>query len=152
MFCTSEVLADLKFLTLMYNYSYFCFQTVDEAMRRNASNTYPYAICIGSESMFTSSVIVCNKKVITEELGQLVFSVILSLLCTHYAFELAYNPISQQVMEFLQEKLLGDRVSGVRTTAYSNLFRALGCLEQQIDEHAESDCDNIDDTQEFCDY
>ena len=57
--------------------------------------------------MFSSSVILCNKKVITEEIGQLVFSVILALLCTHYAFELAYNPASQQVMEFLQENFLG---------------------------------------------
>lgn len=125
-------------------------------LSKGVNNTYPYAICIGSASMFTSSVIVCNKKVITGEIGQLVLSVLMALLCIHYAFSLSYNPVSQQVMEFLQEKLLGDRLSSSRktSTAYSNLYRAVSCFEQKITDQylEESDNEDSEATQEFCDY
>ena len=112
-----------------------------EALKKNASNSHPNAICIGSIGAITSSVIVCNRKVITEKIWHMVFSVILALICTHYAFNLSYNPVSQQVMEFLQEKLLGDRLASSRktTTAYS---RAI---------HRKDEAETIDDdcTQPF---
>ena len=106
--------------------------------------------------MFTSAVIVCNKKVITDEIGQLVFSILLTLIFTHYAFHLSYNPASQQVMEFLQEKVLGDRLplSRKTTTAYSNLYRAVNCFEQRLEEDLEVDDSTMDveATQDFCDF
>ena len=126
-------------------------------MKKNASNTHPYAICIGSIGAITSSVIVCNRKVITEKIGHMVFSVILALICTHYAFNLSYNPVSQQVMEFLQEKLLGDRLASSRktTTAYSNVYRAISCLEQEFEAaHRKDEAETIDNdcTQPFFDF
>ena len=59
-------------------------------------------------TIITSSVVVCNNKVITNETGQLVFSALLTLVPVHYAYDIAYNPITQQVLEFFQEKVLSN--------------------------------------------
>ena len=101
--------------------------------------------------MITSSVIVCNQKVITEETGYYIFSILLSLICIHYAYSLSYNPASQQVMEFLQEKLLGDCLSSSKktTTAYSNLYRAVNCFEQKLEDSQDEDSEA---TQCFFDF
>lgn len=37
-------------------------------------------------------------------------------------------------MEFLQEKLLGDKLARKMSTNYSNLFRAVNCIEQKMKE------------------
>ena len=130
-------------------------------MKANAQNKYPYVACIGSPTTFTSAVVICNKKVISEEIGQLVVTCIIVLLSVHFAFDLAYNPVCQLVLEFLQEKFLGAILDTSRkiTTAYSNLYRAVNCIEQKL-ETCDETCDSQPDagagdeseTQEFCDY
>ena len=104
-------------------------------------------------------VIICNKKVITEEIGQLIVSAIITLLSVQFAYDLAYNPDCKQALEFLQEKFLGVMLDSSRkiTTAYSNLFRAVNCSEQKLkdkeSEVAESSQPTDEDaTQGFCDY
>lgn len=118
-----------------------CFApTVEEALKKNAKNTFPYAICIGTPDAVSTSVIVCNKKVITDEIGQLVVSGILVLLAVHYAYELSFNPVCQSVMEFLQEKFLGDALpSRKMSTSYCNLFRAINCIELKLKEQERED-------------
>lgn len=108
---------------------------------------------------------VCNKKVITEELGQLVISAIIVLISIHFAYDLAYNPACKPVLEFLQEKLLGVRLDSSRKTiiAYSNLYRAVGCIEEKFKDTARSGQDTArsghdahdshdDETQAFYDF
>ena len=108
---------------------------MDEALKRNSSNTYPFIVCIGKPTMFTSSVVVCNKKVITEEIGKCVVSSLLTLLSVHYLYELSFNPICKLAMEFLQEKFLGDSLPHQKmTTNYCNLFRAINCIELKLSE------------------
>lgn len=104
----------------------------------------------------------CNKKVVTEEIGQLLISAIIVLLSIHFAYDLAYNPACKQVLEFLQEKLLGARLDSSRktTTSYSNLYRAVNCIEQKLkdarpaqDDSARDSLDADDDeTQAFNDF
>ena len=53
-------------------------QTLDEALKENSDNVHPYIIYIGSITAFSSAVAVCNKKVVTTEIGRLVFSSILT--------------------------------------------------------------------------
>lgn len=120
----------------LLNHVYLALQTLDEALNENSSNVHPYIVCIGTISSFSSAVAVCNKTVITVEIGQFVFTSILILLALHYTFELSYNPATQQVLEFLQEKLIGDCLPSKKkmTTAYSNLYRALNCFEQKLSE------------------
>ena len=104
--------------------------------------------------MFTSSVVVCNKKVISVEIGHFIFSSLLTLLAVHFTYTLSYNPVSQQVLEFLQEKVLGDRLPPSRKTsmAYSNLYRAVSCLEHKFQVQVEDAEKSADETQEFCDF
>ena len=92
-------------------------------------------------------------------IGRLVFSTLLTLLAVHYTCQLSYNPLSQQVLEFLQEKLLGNRLPGSRkmSAAYSNLFRAVNSLEQRLhdvkDPPDDEDPEESEDaTQAFCDF
>ena len=72
-------------------------------------------------------------------------------MAIHYMYELAYNPISQNVLQFFQEKLLGDRLPSSKkiSAAYSNLYRAVDCIELKLNEEREMDED--DDTQP-CDF
>ena len=94
-------------------------------------------ICVGTASLFMTSVI-----------GQLIISFIVALIAVHYVYNLSYNPVCQQVMEFLQELLLGDLLPSSRktTTAYSNLFRALNCIQQKF-----FNSDGADSAKEFYD-
>lgn len=105
---------------------------MDEGQRKNKANTHPFILCVGSPTNITFAVAVCNQKVITTHIGQLVFSALVVLLAVHYTYNLAYNPQTQQVLVFLQEKLVGDRLPTSRkmSTTYANLFRAVDCLEQ----------------------
>ena len=63
---------------------------------------------------------------------------LLVLLSIHYAYELSYNPVCKSVLEFRQEKLIGDALQSKNmSTNYSTLFRAVNCIEQKIEEQAD---------------
>jgi hypothetical protein len=110
--------------------------------------------CIGSPSALSSAVVVCNKKVITDEIGALITSGVLVLLAVHYAYELSFNPVCKSVLEFLQEKLLGDRLPSKKmSTSYCNLFRAVNCIEQKLKEQCDvSEEEDDDSTQGYSDF
>ena len=93
-------------------------------MEKNRKNNNPYIICMGSPCKFTSAVVVCNGKVITIEIGKMVFSAVLVLLAVHYTYELSFCPLIHQVMEFIQEGVIGDRLPLSRkiSTPYSIFF------------------------------
>ncbi len=134
------------------------FQTLDEALKTNSTNTYPYVIVVGDPTSASSSVAVCDKRVITSEIGHFTFSAVLTLLAIHYAYNLQYNPIILQVMEFLQEKIVGDCLPSNKrlSVAFTNLSRAIGCIEQKLCENygnseEESEDLSVDATQAYCD-
>ena len=118
-------------------------------MRKNKDNTHPWILCVGSPTKISSAVLVCDHKVVTTDIGKLVFSALLILLAFHYTYIFSYNPLSQQILEFLQEKLLGD-------TAYSNMFRAVECIEQKLSEKVGDDTNEReageDSTQAVCEF
>ena len=111
---------------------------------------------------YTFQYIICSACLpaedITTEIGKAVFSALLTLLAIHYTHELQYNPLVQQPLEFLQEKLLGDQLPTSRkiSVAYSSLFRAIDCIEQKIVEDSctalEKEDDDEDSTQAFCEF
>ena len=99
--------------------------------KKNKDNTHPWVLCVGTPCNISSAVLVCQRKIISKEIGKTVLSALLVLLAAHYTYEFAYNPLVQQTLEFLQEKFLGDRLPSSRKTsvAYSSLFRAIDCIE-----------------------
>lgn len=126
-------------------------------MRKNKDNTHPWILCVGSPTKISSAVLVCDHKVVTTDIGKLVFSALLILLAFHYTYIFSYNPLSQQILEFLQEKLLGDRLPSSRktSTAYSNMFRAVECIEQKLSEKVGDDNEREageDSTQAVCEF
>lgn len=127
-------------------------------MLKNKENTHPWVMCIGSPSSISSAVLVCRRTVVTKEIGKSVFSALLILLAVHYTYEFQYNPVVQQTLEFLQEKLLGDRLPTSRkiSVAYSSLFRAVDCMEQRISADASTEKENSemseDCTQAICEF
>lgn len=133
-------------------------------MQKHKDDTHPWVLCVGtSAENFSSAVCICNRKVITVDIGKLVVSALLVLLGIHYTYSFSYNPLTQQVLEFLQEKLLGDQLPPDKkiTSAYSNLFRAVDCIEekmlsreQHILDEVEQEMDHsIDDnTQAVCEF
>ena len=134
---------------------------MDEALKKNADNTHPYIVCIGDHSEFSSSVAICNKKVITSEIGHYVFSAVLTVLAISYGYDLSYHPMLKQVLEFIQEQVIGDHLPPSRktSTAFSNLSRAIGCIQQQMEISEEittaptGDSEVEDDaTQQYCDF
>ena len=94
----------------------------------------PYAICIGSTKMITSSVIVCNQKVITEETGHYIFfdSFVSHNVFTTLIYSLSYNPASQQVMEFLQKKQQKNCLEIIFLPQGRRLLLILTCIELLI--------------------
>ena len=70
-------------------------QCVEEAMQRNKDNTHPWILCVGSPGKISSAVLVCQRKVITNEIGKSVFSSLLVLMTVHYTYEFSYNPLTQ---------------------------------------------------------
>ncbi len=133
------------------------FQTLDEALKTNSTNTYPYVIVVGDPA--SSSVAVCDKRVITSEIGHFTFSAVLTLLAIHYAYNQQYNPIILPVMEFLQEKIVGDCFPSNKrlSVAFTNLWRAIGCIEQKLCENdgnseEESEDLSVGVTQAYCDF
>ena len=91
-------------------------------------------VCTGTTGDINSAVVICNKKVITSEIGSVVFSSLITLIAVHYCFELAYNPTTKQVFDFIQEILIGDPVHNKRTsTSYSNLYRSIMCIKQRFE-------------------
>ena len=136
-----------------------CTQTLqgtEEAMQKNKDNTHPWVLCVGSPTSISSAVLVCQKKVVSKDIGKTVFSSILVLMAANYAYEFAYNPMTQQVLEFLQEKLLGDPLQASRKTSasYSNLFRAIDCIEKKIEEEEVDGQGEVDEdeTQMQCEF
>ena len=73
---------------------------------------------------------VCNRKVITGHAGKQVPTGLLTLIAVHYMYELEYN----QIMYFMQEKLLGDPLPATQKVSqvYSTLFRSIGCIENTL--------------------
>ena len=134
-------------------------QNAEEAMQKNKDNTHPWILCVGSPCNVTSAVLVCQHKIISKEIGKTVFSALLVLLAARYTYEFAYNPLVQQILEFLQEKLLGDGLPSSKkiSVAYSSLFRAIDCLEQKITESDATEKDSNNDmseenTQAVCEF
>jgi hypothetical protein len=129
---------------------------VEEALKKNSDNTHPYIILLGSHTEFTSAVGVCGKKVITSEIGQFILSAILTLLAISYAYDLSYNPSVQQVLEFIQEMVIGDSLPSTRkvSTAFSNLCRAINCIQQKMacEEPPELETEDSDATQACHDF
>ena len=109
-------------------------------------------------SNISSAIIIYNNKVVTDNAGKIIFSSVLLLLAVYYTYNLSYNPHAHQVLEFLQEKLLGDKLPDGRkpTAAYSNLFRAIDCIEQKLSEEstepADTQNDSDDNTQAVCEF
>ena len=97
-------------------------------------NTHPYIACIGTPSDIASGVVVCDKKVITNNIGGQVLGCLLVLLAVHYTYQLSFNPLSKSVMEFFQEMLLGHVESRKTTTTYSNFIRAINCIQHKMDD------------------
>ena len=123
-------------------------------MHKNTDNTNPFIVIIGTSSSFSSAVGICNKKVITRDIGQFVFSCILTLMAIFYSYELLYHPSTHEVLEFLQEKILGDCPKKVSCNL-SNLVRAVTCIEQKMDEEFENmdnEIESDDETQLASDF
>ena len=57
--------------------------------KRNKDNTHPWIHCVGTVcNKLSSTVLVCQRKVITKEIGKSVSSALLLLLAVHYTYEL----------------------------------------------------------------
>ena len=131
---------------------------MDEALDENSDNEDPYVICVGTISSFTSAVGVCKKKVITAPIGQMVFSVLVTLMAIYYTYDLDYHSPVKQVLHFVQEKVIQHPLSTKTrpTTAYTNLYRAVNCIEQRNDLEKETQqCEEsgqTEETQPFYDF
>ena len=76
----------------------------------NSQNSYACIACIGSISLFTTVIVVCDGKVITNEIA-------------------CFNPACNCVLEVFQEKLLGNVLWTTNmSTSICNLFRAVICI------------------------
>ena len=118
-----------------------------------SKNHDPYLLCIGSPAIVSSCVVVCNNRVITDHISKHLLPCIVVLMAVYYSFDLAYNSKVKPALEFLQEKLLHDRLPGNRrvTTAYEQLYRALDCIENKMAPDEERE-DDEDATQIDCEY
>ena len=96
---------------------------------------------------------VCDQKVLTVAVGMVISAVVL-LLSIHFVYNIEYNPVVREVLEFLQEKLLCVPFpSGKKTSvSYCNLYRSLNCIEDKISSESHDDDTITDDeqTQAFC--
>ena len=115
-------------------------------MLKVSNNRDPYLLCVGSPAI-VSSCVVCNNKVITDHISKYLLPCIVVLLAVYYSFDLAYNPKVKAVLEFIQEKLLHDRLPANKkvTRAYEQLYRALDCIENKRE-------DDEDATQVSCEF
>lgn len=118
-------------------------------------------ICVGTISSYSSAVGVCKKKVITSPIGQMTFSALITLMAIYYTYDLEYNSSVKQVLHFLQEKVIQHPLSKTKaTTAYTNLYRAVSCIEQRNELAKETQQDQVEsgqtemsqETQPFCDF
>ncbi len=127
-------------------------QSIEEGLRTARGNTHPFLLCIGTAELITSCVVVCNSKVATVHIGKMVLSCVLVLLAVYYTYNLQYNPIAQEVLEFLQEKLLADPLPVNRKTSksYDQLYRAIDCLERKMEAEEMPDSEDEDATQIEC--
>ena len=74
-------------------------------------------------------VVVCKKKVITEELGKRPLIGLIALLAVHYLFKWEFNSSVKEVLEFIQQDPLPKQKQSI---AYTNLFRVVSCFEVEI--------------------
>lgn len=87
-------------------------------------------------------VVVCQKKVITGELGKCLFIGLTVLLAVHYVYKWEFNSSVKEVLEFIQDKLLQDPLPKQKQSiAYANLFRLVSCFEIEIKKELEDDWD-----------
>lgn len=91
-------------------------------------------------------VIVCRKKVITEELGRSPLVGLLVLTAVHYVYKWEFNSGIKEVLEFVQEKLLQDPLPRQKQSIayYTNLYRVVSCFEVEIEKE---ELDDLDATQ-----
>ena len=88
------------------------------------------------------------------------FSAVLTVLAISYGYELSYHPVLKQVLEFIQEQVIGDCLPPSRktSTAFSNLSSAICCIQQQMDNVEVRSAPigdsepQSDDTQQYCDF
>ena len=83
---------------------------------------------------------VCHQRVLTVAVRMVVSAVVL-LLSIHFVYNIEYNPVVREVLEFLQEKLLCVPLpSGKKTSvSYCNLFPSLNCIEDKISSESHDD-------------
>ena len=61
--------------------------------------------------------IVCDRKVITGHIGNQILTGLLTLIAVHHTYEMQYSQRVQEIMYFIQEKLLGHPLSTVGSVA-----------------------------------
>ena len=100
-----------------------------------SKNLDPYLLCIGTPAIISSCVVICNKKVVTEHISKNLLACLFVLLAIYYSYNLEYNAVVKPALEFLQEKLLNDRLPPSRkvTRSYEQLYRAIDCMEQKME-------------------
>lgn len=128
------------------------FQTAEEGVMKASNNRDPYLLCVGSAENVSSCVVVCNNKVITDHISKRLLPCAMVLLAVYYCFNLEYNSKVKPALEFLQEKLLRDRLPANRkvTRSYEQLYRALDCIENKMAVEDNKGEDDEDATQIEC--
>ena len=110
----------------------------------------PFIALLGEESHVDDCALVCNGKIVIKARpGFQILYMILLLIAFCHAFNVEYNSEIKEVMEFLQEKLLGLVEGKKRSTAFTNLFRSITCLQEQViltghDSDADSDATQLE--------
>ena len=112
-------------------------QSVENGLAKSKENNDPYVLAVGEgPDNVESMVVVCKKKVITEELGRSPFVGLIVLIAVHYVCKWEFNSGVKEVLEFIQEKLLQDPLP--------NLYRGIPCFEVEIEKE---ELDDLDATQ-----
>lgn len=105
----------------------------------------PFIVIVGEVSHVEDCALVCNGKIVIKARpGFQVPNMVLLLIAFCHVFNVEYNSEVREVMEFLQEKLLGLTEGRKHSTAFTNLFRSITCLQEQVilsghDSDADSD-------------
>ena len=91
---------------------------------------------------------VCDQRVLTVAV-EMLLSAVLLLLGIHFVYNIEYNPVVREVLEFLQENVLGISLpSGKKTSvSYSNLYRSLNCIENKMSSERHDDVSDDEATQ-----
>ena len=103
----------------------------------------PYIMVTGSYTSCKDCALICSGKIVLKlNRGFAPINMVLVLIGFCHIFKVEYHPEVRDVMEFLQEKLLGISERKAHTMAYMNLLRAVSCLEAQV--HVSQDDHNDD--------